>query len=571
MMRFRLLATALLTLSTSLHAQEPGKLDLLVKTLGVLKSPAAQASILKGMRESLQGQRGIPEPKGWAELYPQLKQSPDEQVRSHAEALAVIFGGGGAMDDMRKRMLDAAAPVEQRKQALETLVGQRDAAALDGLLKLAAEPGPLREPALRGLAGYDDPRVATGLVALLPKLDSTERRAAVQTLLARTSGAKAFLATLDAGAIPKSELTAPLARQLQGLKEPTIDAWLAKNWGAVNAPNANKQKEIAKYKEFLHPDLILRADASHGRALFAQTCALCHTMHGTGGKIGPELTGGYEDVDYLLNNILDPNAIIGKDYQQTFVKTKDGQTVAGIVVQDSERTIGLKTLAGEVMTVQKADVASTEVSPFSMMPEGLLSALHEPDVRDLFFYLRQKQQVPMLVTAGNANDFFTGTDLKNWRPSNPGAWRVEAGELIGKGGAKPEVLTSEMVAGDYKLTAQIRVTGDKAAAELVLTGARDGAHFLGTTLSFGGPSAINLWEYRAAAEPQVTAGKKALAGDGWHTMEIVRKDDALRVTIDGALEFEQHDARHRRRVSPALWLQGEGGELRVKGMKIEAL
>jgi putative heme-binding domain-containing protein len=294
-------------------------------------------------------------------------------------------------------------------------------------------------------------------------------------------------------------------------------------------------------------------------------------MHGVGGKIGPELTGGYEDIDYLLNNIVDPNALIGKDYQQTFVKTKDGQTVAGIVVQDTDRAIGLKTLTGDSITVQKSDVASTEVSPLSMMPEGLLSVLHEPDVRDLFLYLRQKQQAPMLVTAMNANDFFTGTDLKNWRPSNPAAWRVEAGELIGKGGAKPEALTSDMVAGDYKLTAQVRVTGDKAAAELVLTGARDGQHFLGTSLSFGGPSALNLWEYRAAADPQVTAGKKALSGDGWHTLEIVRKDDQLKVSVDGVLEFEQRDARHRRRVSPSIWLQGDGAELRLKGLKIEAL
>ena len=565
-------AALLLPVLAAARAEEkPNRLDILVQTLGKIPNPAAQANILKGMRDSLQGQRGVPEPKGWSDLYQKLKDSPDETVRAHAQALSVIFGGGAAMDEMRARLADANAPLDQRRQALDALVAQRDAGALDALLQLIKQSGPLREPALSGLAGYDDARVAKEVTAGFGGFDSNERRAAVQTLLARPVGAKAFLAAIDAGSIPKAEMTAPVARQLDGLKDPDISAWLAKNWGAVSAPSADKQKEIAKYKEFLHPDLILRADASHGRALFAQTCAICHHMHGLGGKIGPELTGGYEDVDYLLNNILDPNAIIGKDYQQTFVKTKDGQTVAGIVVEDTDRSIGLKTLGGTVMTVQRADVASTEVSPLSMMPEGLLSAMHEPDVRDLFLYLRQKQQVPMLITAVNANDLFNGTDLTNWRPSNPAAWRVENGEVIGKGGANPESIVSEMVAADYKLTAEVSARGDKAVAELVLSGERDAKNFHGTSLSFGGASPVNLWDYRAGTDPQSQVGKKSLGDGGWHKIEVIRKDEKLTVSVDGAVEFELRDARHRRRVHPAFWVQGEGAELRVKGLKVEAL
>src|SRR5438477_99957 len=71
---FLLIALGLIVAAT---AQENPKLDLLVSTLGKISAPAAQASILKGMRDSLQGQRGIAEPKGWAEIYPKLKESPD--------------------------------------------------------------------------------------------------------------------------------------------------------------------------------------------------------------------------------------------------------------------------------------------------------------------------------------------------------------------------------------------------------------------------------------------------------------------------------------------------------------
>ena len=565
-----ILATQLVT------AQDTSKLDLLVSTLGKIQAPVPQKSILKGMRDSLQGQRGIAEPKGWPEVYAKLKASPDEEVRSLAQTLAGIFGGDSALGEMRKLLTDAKAPLDARKQALDSLVAQRDAGVLDALLHLAAEPGPLRDPALRGLVSYDDPRVAPAVIEAFPKLDSAERRTAMQALLARASTAKTLTAAIEAGKIPKTELTAPVARQIQGLKDATLDAWLAKNFGAVSAPNEDKQKLIAKYREFVTADLVLRADAQHGRALFAQTCAACHTLFGAGGKIGPELPGSFEDLEYLLTNILDPNAIIGKDYQQTFVKTKDGQIVAGIVAEDTERAIALKTLGGGVVTVQRADVASTEISPLSMMPEGLLTPLSEDDVRDLFLYLRQKQQVPMLVTAVNANDFFNGSDLHNWI-ANTGrthaeAWRAENGEIIGASGAPvPVALTSEMVAGDYKLTAQVRIHGENAAAEFVLCGERDASSFHGLTLSFGGPSAISLVDYRAATDAVTKPGSRALGDDAWHRLEVVRKSGRLTVSVDGKVEFDVEDPRHRRRVSPAFHLLGEGAELRVKGLKIEAL
>jgi putative heme-binding domain-containing protein len=563
-----------LALVATTHAQENPKLDLLVSTLAKISAPAAQASILKGMRDSLQGQRGLAEPKGWAELYPKLKDSADANVREHAQALAVIFGGSGALDEMRKKLADANAPLDTRRQALDVLVAQRDAGSLDALLKLIAEPSPLREPALRGMVGYDDPRVAQAAADVFPKLDTAEKRAAMQAMLARPSGAKIFTAAIVSGKISKAELTAPVARQIQGLKDAALDAWLAKNFGAVNAPNEDKQKLIAKYREFVTTDLVLRADAQHGRALFAQTCAACHTLFGTGGKIGPELPGSFEDLEYLLLNILDPNAIIGKDYQQTFVKTKDGQIVAGIIAEDTERAILLKTLGGGIVTVQRADVASTEISPLSMMPEGLLTPLHETDVRDLFLYLRQKQQVPMLVTEANANDFFNGSDLHNWIASDGSsdAWRVENGEFIGKGRASaPVALTSEMLADNYKLSAQVRIRGEKAAAELVLCGERDVSGFHGMTLGFGGPSALALVDYRAATDPAIKAGSRALGDNLWHAIEVVRKDGRVTVSVDGKVEFEVEDPRHRRRVSPAFHLFGDGAELRVKTLKIEAL
>jgi putative heme-binding domain-containing protein len=382
-----------------LRAQQPAArkpIEILLNTLTKIENPDAQANILRGLNASLKGQRDVPAPAAWEALYAKLKASPNEEVRRQAQALAVTFGGGAALDEMRKTLGDATASPEARKAAMESIIAARDAGALLMLLDLLKRPGPLRAPAVRGLASYDDARIPAALLAALPALDAEEKRDALGTLLARPASARALLAAIDAKQVAKSEITAPLARQLQNIKDPEIEKWVAKNWGTVRTSSAEKQQQVAKFKEFLGTDAILRADAAHGRALFAQVCAVCHTMFGEGGKIGPELPGSFEDVDYLLQNILDPNATIGKDYQQTFITTKGGQLVAGIIASEDERTVMLKTL-GEPITVQRADIAELKTSEQSMMPEGLLLALDEQGVLDLFLYLRQRQQVPLPV------------------------------------------------------------------------------------------------------------------------------------------------------------------------------
>ena len=382
----------------TVRAQESARLGVLVETLGKIENPEVQANILRGMNASLQGQRGVTVPAAWPALYEKLKASPNEEVRQQAQALAAAFGGGSALDGLRKTLADSAAKPDARHAALDSLLAAKDALTLPLLLDLVRAPGPLRAAAMRGLAAYEDARIPTQILVAYPALDTAEKNDALGTLLARAASARALIASIDAKKFERSAITAPLARQLQGLHDADIDAWLAKNWGAVRTTSADTQKQIATFKKFLTTDSILRANASHGRALFAQSCAICHNMFGEGAKIGPELPGSFEDVDYLLQNIIDPNAIIGKDYQQTFVETKDGRMVSGVLASDDADIVTLKTLAGPAK-VSRADIKSIEVSPNSLMPAGLLNALDEDSVRDLFLYLRQRQQVPLPTPA----------------------------------------------------------------------------------------------------------------------------------------------------------------------------
>jgi len=563
--------SAALAFSTS-HAEEaaPQPLDVLVQTLGKIENSGAQANILRGMNASLKGRHIRAVPKDWPDLYEKLKASPNESVRQQAQELSAAFGGDAALEELRKKLVDPGAGAEARLVALDSLLSAQDTHTLPILLDLVKQPGPLRDAALRGLANYEDARIPAAIIGGIKTFDSTETRDAMNTLIGRPATARAMLGAIDAKALAHSVITAPVARQLQNLRDPEIDAWMSKNWGAMRTSPADKQKEIARLKKSLDSYSVLHADASRGRAIFTQTCAICHTLFGYGAKIGPELPGSFEDVDYLLLNIVDPNAIIGKDYQQTFIHTKDGRTVSGIIASDDNTAVTLKTLAGPV-TVQHSDIASTEVSPNSLMPEGLLSALDEGSVRDLFLYLRQKAQVPLLATEANAGDFFNSNDLARWRASSDRAWKVENGEIVGRSDAnKAAWLRSEIIAGDFKLSAMIKVSGSEPIVEIAVRGRPDLIPFIGESLSLGGRSELNLWHYARDAKP-VLAGTLGTAVEPgkWTQCWIASKGDRITVGINyGQWSFGPFSPGSDRN-GFAFYVQGPDSELRIKDLKLE--
>ena len=67
------------------------------------------------------------------------------------------------------------------------------------------------------------------------------------------------------------------------------------------------------------------ANLSHGRAVYSKTCMACHQLFGTGGDLGPDITGSNrENLDYILENIIDPNTEVAKEYMLTTIETRDG-------------------------------------------------------------------------------------------------------------------------------------------------------------------------------------------------------------------------------------------------------
>ena len=185
----------------------------------------------------------------------------------------------------------------------------------------------------------------------------TERRDALNTLAARKRSAQALLAAVDAGKVPRGDLTADLVRQLRNLKD--RERRCADRPGLGNRPRDDGRPGPAdrSVQGDAHGQSPRRPpDPSLGRAVFAKICQQCHTLFGVGGQVGPDLTGSNRaDLDYVLSNVLDPSALIGKDYLAHVIATTDGRVLTGIIRAEDKDTITLVT-ANETITLPKSEV-----------------------------------------------------------------------------------------------------------------------------------------------------------------------------------------------------------------------
>jgi putative membrane-bound dehydrogenase-like protein len=374
----------------------PEAIALLVDRLG---KPGAglplRRAILRGLNEALKGRRQVAMPAAWPTVSRGLAELHDPEIQVQASTLALTFGDTVAQDRTRRRLSDRTLGLDQRRAALDALLRVHDPGLPPVLQALLSEPA-LRREALRGLAAYDDPGTAGLILELYPAFVPEERRDALNALAARSATAEALLEALADDRVPTRDLTAEIVRQIRNLKNPALDERLGKVWGTIRETTGERARIVAQFKAMLGRKPAERPDPTLGRAVFDRICQQCHTLFGTGGSVGPDLTGSNRaDVDYILSNVLDPSALIGKDYQAHVIATVDGRVLTGLIRAEDRDAITLAT-ANETIVIPRKEIEERRVSTESMMPEGLWTPLSEHEVRSLVAYLASPVQVPQL-------------------------------------------------------------------------------------------------------------------------------------------------------------------------------
>jgi putative heme-binding domain-containing protein len=195
--------------------------------------------------------------------------------------------------------------------------------------------------------------------------------------------------------VPRRDVSVFVARQMQGLKDKRVAERLAKVWGQVQPASSQRAALTTKYKAILTDDALTKADLSKGRQLYVKNCASCHKLYDDGGDIGPPLTGSQRtNLDYILENVLDPSAVVPNEYKVTTIDLLNGRRINGIIKAETDKSLTVQT-TNETLLIPKDEIEARSASKMSMMPDGVFDKLSEQEVKDLVAYLRAKQQVPL--------------------------------------------------------------------------------------------------------------------------------------------------------------------------------
>ena len=401
-------------------ASEPSSLPAVIAELGRTVDPEQQLLMLTEIMSAFEGRVDIPMPASWKQTYEVLQASNQQSVRDSADQLAVLFGDQRVFTVMRKLLADKSAELPRRQAALAVLVKGQDREAADTLLGDAVLLQPeLQAAAVRALAALGNDRTPSVLLTHYTAIAPAIRTDAVSTLVARPTWARELLNAIAAGKVSSRDLHAFHVRQVLAFNDTELTQQLKQHWGEVRESSADRRAQQDALKKQLGPRVLAQASPGNGRRVFAKTCQNCHRLFGIGGEIGPDLTGSNRgNLDYILENMLDPSAVVGRDYQVTVLALTDGRVVQGMLKKETDSALTLQTL-NDIVVVPKAEIDERTLSNTSMMPERQLDSLSRDEVRDLVAYLASPVQValsgpasPIERSTGKVPNALEGESLK---------------------------------------------------------------------------------------------------------------------------------------------------------------
>jgi putative heme-binding domain-containing protein len=342
------------------------------------------------------GERAEPTELTWDQLPSRLRTVLDvawknDTTDSVLLRIGLRFHSPAALKRTTELVTSTKTPVDVRQQAIRNLAELAKDAAIEPLLTVSQnldEPEALRLAAIDASQRFRDDRIRDLWLALYPSSNEALQQRLAQGLLSRPEWAAAFLQEFLAGRLPVKQLKAEDWQNVIADMDDESRELVVKTWGSVAPPTA--EERLAEIRR-LNNDLRAGAgDSQNGKQLFGQHCAICHKLHGEGYNVGPDLThANRKDRDYLLVQLVDPSAIIRKEYLTYSASTTDGRVLTGLLVNQNAAELTLMAAKEAKTTVPLSDVEELKESKSSLMPENVLKQLKPQELRDLFSFLQQ--------------------------------------------------------------------------------------------------------------------------------------------------------------------------------------
>jgi putative heme-binding domain-containing protein len=304
---------------------------------------------------------------------------------------ALKLGSAEAYASAMARMADPQQASPLRLAFIAAVAQSGGAEAVARLLPLLDEPsetgGAIRLAVLTALEHFSDDAIGTAVLDRYPSFSSAEQARAIGLLCSRQSWAAALVQRVKRGSIDTKQVSVDQIRQMLAHDDAALAQAIEAVWGKVRiATPGEKQAYVPVLGRVLNEG---RGDPAAGRALFAKHCGVCHTLHGEGNKIGPDLTASdRRNREALLVNILDPSGYVRPEYVAQTAVLNDGRVLTGLVVESSAQQITLVDAKNQKTTVARSELEQIQPSPQSLMPERLLEPLAPQELRDLFGYLQ---------------------------------------------------------------------------------------------------------------------------------------------------------------------------------------
>jgi putative heme-binding domain-containing protein len=158
------------------------------------------------------------------------------------------------------------------------------------------------------------------------------------------------------------------------------------------AINSNRQQVVDQY---LKAAADLTPDANRGKAVFAKRCANCHRLEGVGHALGPDLAAlNNRSRDVLFIAMLDPSRAVEDRYLDYAVRTTDGQSLTGMLREETGTSITLAAAEGKTTTILRSEIERIQSSGKSLMPEGVEKDITPAEMADVAAYLATNSPPP---------------------------------------------------------------------------------------------------------------------------------------------------------------------------------
>lgn len=269
----------------------------------------------------------------------------------------------------------------ERIEAIQLLGLTSSKEAADALTQCLAQgqPDSVQTAAIRTLAQSNSAVVTKSLIAGLPGYGPKAKEATLEALLSREDRA---LALLESGMVKPTDYSASQVQALLKYKSPKVAAAAMTALASVIPPS--REEVTAKFK----PAIAAKGDAKKGQMQYMARCVACHRAGTMGLQVGPDLiTVKTKGREALLTAILEPHKEVASQFIAYTINTKDGQTLTGIITNDTATSMTIRMMGGVEKTLQRSEIKGSSSTGQSLMPEGLETGMSVSDMADLLSFI----------------------------------------------------------------------------------------------------------------------------------------------------------------------------------------